>query len=548
MNFRGRNSRKKRIIAAIIVIVLALSMILSLAVSVSAAESISGSSIPQGLKIAGIDVGGMTLQQAQSALEPVIQQRGNANITFYGKEEDQQVTVRAYDLGMSADIEATVQKAVGSSGGANLIARYKARKDIEHNGTDLEPEITFNLYSISSVINANRAVFDREAKDATILRSGGSFEIMEGQAGYVINVEKSAELVYNALCADWDGNDTGISMVIDVDEPKGSSEDFAQMTDVIGTFQTSYSSSGSARCANIANACSLVNGTILYPGEQFSMLQTITPFSEENGYQLAASYMGDQVVESLGGGICQVSTTLYNAVIRAELQIDSRYNHSMIVSYVKPSMDAAIAESSGLDFKFTNNTQYPIYVEGQIQDRTITFYIYGKETRSPNRQIEFESETLTTTPPEGEKIYTDSSKNAGYISVTSGHTGYTARLWKIVREDGKEVSREVFNNSTYNMTPTIATVGTAGADENLLAAIATGSIETVKAAINGQPVAVEQTPEQQAVQAAAQEAASQAYTDAISSGSSSEEAMAKAQEAANETVNASAAAQTETEE
>ena len=96
----------------------------------------------------------------------------------------------------------------------------------------------------------------------------------------------------------------------------------------------------------MANGTNLVNGTLVYPGESFSMYETVSPFTEENGYFLAGSYLNGQVVESFGGGICQVSSTLYNAVLRAELQVDERYNHSMIVGYVKASMDAAISEGN----------------------------------------------------------------------------------------------------------------------------------------------------------------------------------------------------------
>lgn len=116
----------------------------------------------------------------------------------------------------------------------------------------------------------------------------------------------------------------------------------------------------------MTNGCRLIDGTLLYPGDEFSTYETVAPFSEANGYYMAGSYLNGKVVDSIGGGICQVSTTLYNAVLLAELDVTMRYNHSMVVSYVDPSADAAIAESSGKDFKFVNNTDYPIYIEGTV--------------------------------------------------------------------------------------------------------------------------------------------------------------------------------------
>ena len=157
-------------------------------------------------------------------------------------------------------------------------------------------------------------------------------------------------------------------------------------------------------------------------------------------------------------------------------------------------MDAAIAESSGKDFVFTNNTEYPIYIEGYTQDKKITFTIYGVETRDSGRKVSYESEVLETISPGAEVIKQDSSQPIGSVSVQSSHTGYKARLWKVVTENGEEVSREQVNSSSYQMTPRTATVGTATDNPNayneLQAAIATGSIDHVKsvaqALANGQ--------------------------------------------------------------
>ncbi len=236
----------------------------------------------------------------------------------------------------------------------------------------------------------------------------------------------------------------------------------------------------------MANGCRLINGTLLYPGDEFSTCDTVTPFTQQNGYYLAGSYLNGKVVDSLGGGICQVSTTLYNAVLLSELEVTERYNHSMIVTYVRPSADAAISDSSGKDFRFVNNTDYPIYIEGYTTpNKEITFNIYGVETRSEGRTVEYVGEVLETIRPESDTIYPDASQPIGYIgSVEGAHIGYKARLWKIVKENGVEVSREVINTSSYKMVPRSAVVGVSTADPNayneIMAAIGTGSIDHVR--------------------------------------------------------------------
>jgi vancomycin resistance protein YoaR len=255
----------------------------------------------------------------------------------------------------------------------------------------------------------------------------------------------------------------------------------------------------------VENGCRLINGTLLYPGDEFSTYDTIKPFTEANGYYPAGSYLNGKVVESLGGGICQVSTTLYNAVLLSELDVTERNNHSMIVTYVKPSMDAAIAESSGKDFKFVNNYENPIYIEGVTAGKEITFTIYGVDTRDAGHKVSYISETLTTTQPDHEEITASSSMAIGEIDVQSAHVGYTAQLWKVVTENGIEVSREVINKSTYKVSPRSATVGIASDNPTYVArmqaAIATGSIDTCKAeaaAIKAEQAAATEAAQQQA--------------------------------------------------
>ncbi len=234
------------------------------------------------------------------------------------------------------------------------------------------------------------------------------------------------------------------------------------------------------------NGTKLINGKLLYPGEQLSVYETVSPFTEENGYFLAGSYLNGLVVESLGGGICQVSSTLYNAVIRAELQVDERSNHSMIVSYVDMSADAAIS-GTAKDFKFTNSLENPIFIEGYTtDDKQVVFNIYGVETRPANRTISFESVELERTEPEGEKVVADPELPAGKVSVQSAHTGYVGEYWKIVKVDGVETERVRINKSNYRAVPKTASVGVATDDPNVATvlknAIATGSIEACKAA------------------------------------------------------------------
>ena len=184
----------------------------------------------------------------------------------------------------------------------------------------------------------------------------------------------------------------------DVPWPDFTKEELAKVKDLLGSYTTNYSTSSAGRCANISVAAGKINGTVLYPGEEFSVGQTIGPLTAAGGYELAGAYENGQTVQSYGGGVCQVSTTLYNAVLKAELEVTQRSNHSMIVTYVKPSMDAAIA-GDYKDLKFVNNLDAPIYIEGYTVGKDIYFNIYGQETRPSNRKVTYESEVVSEEDP-----------------------------------------------------------------------------------------------------------------------------------------------------
>lgn len=439
--------------------------------------------IHSGIFIGDIDVSGMKKEEAQAAVESYVEGLGEVPITL-NAVGGSQVTVTAGDLGIEWENKEVLDEAFELGKQGNVIKRYKVLRELEHNNKKYEIEFAFDPQAMNTVLTEQCAQYDKEAEDASLRRENGKFVIEGGQTGEKLDVAASVKELQTFLQNKWNKEAAEIDLVVTVDEPKGKREELEKVKDVLGTYTTSYSTSGADRSANVSNGCALINGTTLYPGEEFSAYETVSPFSEENGYHLAGSYLNGMVVESLGGGICQVSTTLYNAVLLAEMEVTERHNHSMEVSYVQPSADAAIAESAGKDFRFVNNTDYPIYIEGYTADKHITFTIYGVETRDSGRSVSFESEILSETRPDLEAIVADSGQPVGYVKVQSVHVGRTAKLWKIVTENGEEVSREEVNSSTYKMVPRTATVGTATSDpvaaQLIQAAIATNSIDYVK--------------------------------------------------------------------
>ena len=442
--------------------------------------------IMSGIFIGDIDMSGKTYDEAVKLIKDKVSTMSEA-VLVLNSVDDHKVKVTAADIGIGWDYEDTVAEAlyVGRSG--NIVEIYKERKDLEHEKRVYPLNVEFDKSLITEIIEEQGKLYNVEAQDASLSKADGDFTINPGTVGKKIDVNASVSRIMSKLDG-FNGADMVVDLKVIEDVPKASVEDLEKIHDVLGTYTTSFSSSGSDRSGNVRNGTSLVDGTVLMPGEQFSMYKTVSPFTEENGYYLAGSYLNGMVVESLGGGICQVSSTLYNAVLRAELQIDERFNHSMIVNYVDLSSDAAISGTSK-DFKFTNNSEYPIYIEGYTtSEKQVVFNVYGVETRPSNRKVSFESVKISETVPEGEKIVADSSIPLGTITTQSAHTGYVGELWKVVTVDGKETERVQINKSNYQPTPKTATVGTATDNPVALAiiqaAISSGSIDSVKAAIN----------------------------------------------------------------
>lgn len=439
--------------------------------------------IADGVYIGDINVGGMTEEEAAAAIQVYMEAAADAELTLCAGEE--RVSVTAAELGIGFLDTNLIQEAMDVTRGGNLIKRYKDKKDLEHGKKVLDMRFCADTDTVRALLEEKADELNQEAVDNGLKRENGAFVFLKGAQGIAVNTAESTAVIERFVREEWNGADAEIEVVAEIVEPRGTQEELAQITDLLGGYSTNYKDSNANRCTNIAVAADLIDGTILYPGEEFSVAEAIGPLDASNGYKLAGAYENGQTVESYGGGVCQVSSTLYNAVILAELEVTERANHSMIVSYVKPSMDAAIA-GDYKDLCFVNNQELPIYIEGYTVGKDVFFNIYGHDARPENRVVTYESEIVSRQDPGIQFVATGDP--VGYIGVAQGaHVGYVARLWKVVTVDGVEESREIVNKSTYRATPKVVHVGTATPDANVAAiigaAIATGDEATVYAAV-----------------------------------------------------------------
>ena len=440
--------------------------------------------ILEGISMGSMDLSGLTADEAKALGEEYVESLSQCVVLLQG-EEGKSVEVSAADFGISWDNPEVVEEALAYGSSGNIVARYKQRKDVATDGHVFDFNISVDSELVKQIVEEQCMDFGVKAVNPTLERVDGEFVLKGGKTGLMVDKEATAAAITEAILSSDAQMPIEVNMVTTVEDPSDKEVELAKVKDLIGSYTTSFRTSNASRSGNVTNGAALINGTVLFPGEEFSTYNAVKPFTADNGYFMAGSYLNGMVVDSMGGGICQVSTTLYNAILRAELEITERHSHSMVVTYVKVSEDAAIAESSGKDFRFVNNYDFPIYIEGiTTEDKKITFNIYGVETRPSNRTVEYQNEIIQTITPDYERIIPDGGQGIGYVSVQSAHIGYKAKLWKIVKEDGVEVSREQVNSSSYSMSPRTAVVGTATANPDryaeIMAAIGTANIDHVR--------------------------------------------------------------------
>ena len=447
------------------------------------AEEKTSPEILEGVFIDSVNVSGMNKKEAVQAVEDHMREVKGYRIQL--QIGDNVVSVPAGELGLDWANESVVDKALDFGQKGNIVKQYKARKDLEQEPVRLTLQYGADEASIETVLKEKCVVLDREPENATMTRTEDGFDIVPEKQGITLEVDEAQKTIQDYLSSQWRSGLGMVTLPAKITEAAHKASELQTVQDILGSANTDYSSSSANRAANIQRGTELLNGTVVYPGESVSVTELVIPFDEENGYAPAPSYENGEVVDSYGGGICQVSTTLYMSLLRAELEITERHNHSMIVNYVKPSMDAAISEGYK-DLKFTNNLETPIYIEGYTSGGEVGFVVYGQEYRPEGRSVTYESETLETIEPEVE--LTASQDSFGTITQTgSPHTGYNACLWKIVSENGKETKEQV-NSSTYNMTPEKYSVGvrtdSAEAESKLRAAIDANDLNQVYEVIN----------------------------------------------------------------
>lgn len=223
--------------------------------------------ICDGIYIGSINVGGMTEQKARKKLENYVKDAKDEILTV--KIDKEKVTTTLEELGYSCDVDSFISKAYNYGKTGDIIKRYKERKDVEKKKVVYDLAFQLDNQKVEKFVEEKCTVFDVKAKNATLKRKKGEFKIKEETNGREIVVDETAEKIEKVIAKQWVTGGIEVDAIMNDTTPKYTAEMVEECTDVLGSFSTSFASSGSERSQNLVNAARLIDGTILYPGEVF---------------------------------------------------------------------------------------------------------------------------------------------------------------------------------------------------------------------------------------------------------------------------------------
>ncbi len=229
-------------------------------------------------------------------------------------------------------------------------------------------------------------------------------------------------------------------------------------TDLLAEYETKFNEQQLNRSQNIKIATTKINGTVVLPGEIFSYNNTVGYRTETDGFKLTPMYIGGKLVDGIGGGVCQVSSTLYNAVLCANLEVIERKSHQFLPAYIEVGRDATVADGY-IDFKFKNTRKYPIKIICSAQNGVVKVKIYGRK-QDTEYDIKIQTVLKEVKPYKTIYEYNRNVKKGENIVAQKGKNGYECKVYKVISLNGEIISKSLISTDTYNVMNEIIIIGT----------------------------------------------------------------------------------------
>ncbi len=425
--------------------------------------SFANNKITPGVYVGNLNLSGLTREQAGEQLVFMKDKLAHCPVVIkYGANA---WTMEAGSLGVKLDSEKTLQKAAAIGHTGSIIKQWREQHRVKKEGRRIQPELSTDWGVLEKKIVTEMGQIIVEPVDA-------GFRVMPGDQVEIVPAQTGASIDFNALAKEIselmtetagkgeDNNGAAVGAVelpVVTIQPKRTTEDIEamQINGRIARYTTRFDAGQEGRTYNIKVAAAALDGVLLAPGEDFSFNRVVGPRSSEAGYKNANVIVNNELVQGLGGGVCQVSSTLYNAVLLANLKIIERSNHTLPVSYVPIGQDATVVYGA-IDFRFANNKESYIYIKSLVEGNTITFKVYGNKNANPRVEV---ASWVTETIPQ--KIVYENEPNlaAGeQVVKQKGNNGFKAATARYIWENGGKRTEQL-PESYYHAVNRIVAVG-----------------------------------------------------------------------------------------
>ena len=334
------NKKKRAIVSVIIGLVLILGVVVSGLAYVYHVVSAYDLVFAQQVYVNDISIGGLTQEEA---LAKISRQLDTYNETQFITlmNEAKQETLSLDKFAPKSNLEECLKEAylVGHTG--NYFERFKAARNTQREAEYFKTKTVFDRSAIETALKEVEDTFKVEPVDATLTRKNGKFSMTAEKVGYTLNISETAQKIEDLLKEGGD-LDTPIQVVMDEVMPKVTEDQLALAQTPLASFSTSYNNADLDRNINLKLAAEKINAQ-LAPGEIFSLAKQLEPITAEAGYKASKVIVNGKLEEGIGGGVCQIASTLYNALLLSDVEIYSRANHSLPVAYVPLGRDATYA-------------------------------------------------------------------------------------------------------------------------------------------------------------------------------------------------------------
>lgn len=398
-----------------------------------------------GVKIENVDLSRKTKEEARNLLnekyEKVMLQK-KINI----KVSDKTYTIDYIKLNGNYNIDETVDNAFLFGKSFAMFDKYNIIKNPSIKEYKLK--FTYDDKPLKDLIASISKDVDKSPVNAGIVMvNKGNFKVTSDVNGYKLNQDKLLKDVSTQVNGDITNSNVDVVAEINPVTANITAATLSTINTLVSSFNTNYSTSSDNRATNIELATSAINGKWLMPGDTFSFNDVVGQRTAEKGYKDAPVIVGNKVDSDLGGGICQVSSTLYNAVARANINAAERTHHTLPSSYVELGMDATV-DYGNIDYKFKNTLNYPIYIEGYTQNRIVYFNVYSNSSLT-KATYELVNEVYAEQQP-NTQYKDDPTLPEGQEEVEQeAYVGYKVKVYRKKFENGTFIGQDLISDDTY---------------------------------------------------------------------------------------------------